>query len=83
MNFIKKIPKSIDNAIQNITDEPTQSIGTLIKDAIYLRFGHISYDAKKRRLFEKYGLLELEKLPDGPDKERRIAAISPIRQMHL
>ena len=62
MNFIKKIPKSIDNAIQNITDEPTQSIGTLIKDAIYLRFGHISYDAKKRRLFEKYGLLELEKL---------------------
>ena len=57
MNFIKKIPKSIDNAIQNITDEPTQSIGTLIKDAIYLRFGHISYDAKKRRLFEKYGLL--------------------------
>ena len=28
-------------------------------------------------------LLELEKLPDGPDKERRIEAISPIRQMQI
>ena len=32
---------------------------------------------------EVVNLLELEKLPDGPDKERRIAAISPIRQMQI
>ena len=32
---------------------------------------------------ELVNLLELEKLPDGPDKERRIAAISPIRQMQI
>ena len=32
---------------------------------------------------ELVNILELEKLPDGPDKERRIEAISPIRQMQI
>ena len=28
-------------------------------------------------------LLEIEKLPDGPEKEKRLEAISPIRQMRI
>lgn len=32
---------------------------------------------------ELVNLLELNKLPDGPDKERYIEAISPIRQMRI
>lgn len=55
-----KIPHSVDNAIKNLTDEPTKSIGALIKDAFYLRFGSVSYKAEKRRILEKYGLIEFE-----------------------
>ena len=54
------MPNCVDNAIKNLTNEPAMSIGTLIKDAIYLKFGSISYKAEKRRLYEKYGLIELE-----------------------
>lgn len=60
MTFKIEVPQSVDNAINNLADEPTKSIGTIIKDAIYLRFGNISYNADKRRIYEKYGLLEFE-----------------------
>lgn len=54
------LPNCIDNAIKNLTDEPTKAIGTIIKDAIYLKFGSVSYNAEKRRILDKYGLNKLE-----------------------
>lgn len=60
MDFKIELPPSVDNAVQNITDEPTKKIGSLIKDALYLRFGSVSYKAEKRRILEKYGLIEFE-----------------------
>lgn len=41
---------SIDNAIKNITDKPTQSIGTTLNDIWFLMFGGISEKADKKRL---------------------------------
>lgn len=55
------ISDSANHAIKNLTDCPTKRIGQIISDAIYLKFGDISYKAKQRQVFEKYGLLELEK----------------------
>lgn len=60
MDFNLNAPQSINDAVQNLTDKPTKIIGTLIKDALYLRFGSTSYQAEKRRILEKYGLLEFE-----------------------
>ncbi len=60
MDFKIELPSSVDNAVQNITDEPTKKIGSIIKDALYLRFGSVSYKADKRRILEKYGLIEFE-----------------------
>lgn len=54
------LPDSIDTALKNLTDEPTKVIGTLIKDALYLKFGSVSYNADKRRILEQYGLNEFE-----------------------
>lgn len=56
-----QLPNCVDNAIKNLSDSPTKIIGDLIKDAIYLKFGSVSYNAEKRRILEKYGLIELEK----------------------
>ncbi len=55
------LPDSVDNTIKNVTDEPAKSIGSLIKDALYLHFGHVSYKAEKRHILEKYGLIEFER----------------------
>lgn len=60
MDLKIELPKSVDNAFQNLTDKPTKNIGTLIQDALYLRFGSISYNAEKRRILEKHGLIEFE-----------------------
>lgn len=57
---MQKLPDFVDNAIKNVTDNPTKEIGKLIKDAIYLKFGSTSYNAEKRRILEKYGLIEFE-----------------------
>lgn len=56
---MEQLPQCADNAIKNLTDAPTKSIGNLIKDAIYLKFGSVSYNAEKRRILEKYGLTHL------------------------
>lgn len=45
-----KLPDSIDNAIKNLTDEPTKNIGKTLGDIWFLVFGNISLAADKRRM---------------------------------
>ena len=41
-SLIDLVPDSIDNAVKNVTDKPTQNIGTTLADIWYLVFGGIS-----------------------------------------
>ena len=59
--LIDLVPDSIDNAVKNITDKPSQSIGTTFADIWYLVFGGISQAAEKRKLKYSYALQEFEK----------------------
>lgn len=60
-SLIDLVPDSVDNAVKNITDKPTQTIGTTFADIWYLVFGGISQAADKRRLKYSYALQEFEK----------------------
>ena len=44
------LPASIDNAVKNLTDKPTQGIGQTLADVWYLVFGGITHAADKRRM---------------------------------
>lgn len=44
------IPDSVDNALKNLTDSPTQNAGQTFGDIWYLVFGGISYAADKKRM---------------------------------
>lgn len=59
--LIDLVPDSVDNAVKNITDKPTQNIGTTFADIWYLVFGGISQAAEKRKLKYSYALQEFEK----------------------
>lgn len=59
-SFIDLIPDSVDNAVKNITDKPTQNMGTTLADIWYLVFGGISQAAEKRKLKYSYALQEFE-----------------------
>lgn len=58
--LIDLVPDSIDNAVKNITDKPTQNIGTTFADIWYLVFGGISQAAEKRKIKYSYALQEFE-----------------------
>lgn len=60
-SLIDLVPDSIDNAVKNITDKPTQNMGTTLADIWYLVFGGISQAAEKRKLKYSYALQEFEK----------------------
>lgn len=60
-SLIDLVPDSVDNAVKNITDKPTQNIGTTLADIWYLVFGSISQAAEKRKLKYAYALQEFEK----------------------
>lgn len=60
-SLINLVPDSVDNAVKNITDKPTQKIGTTLADIWYLVFGGISQAAEKRKLKYSYALQEFEK----------------------
>lgn len=57
VNVLPEIPESIDNAIKNVTDLPSKSVGQTLSDCWFLAFGGISQAAEKKRI--KYAL-ELE-----------------------
>lgn len=59
-SLIDLVPDSVDNAIKNITDKPTQNMGTTFADIWYLVFGGISQAAEKRKLKYSYALQEFE-----------------------
>lgn len=59
-SLINLIPDSVDNAIKNVTDKPTQNIGTTFADIWYLVFGGISQAAEKRKLKYYYAFQEFE-----------------------
>lgn len=58
--LIDLVPDSVDNAVKNITDKPTQNMGTTLADIWYLVFGGISQAAEKRKLKYSYALHEFE-----------------------
>lgn len=47
---LPELPDSIDNAVKNLTDKPTQRIGQTLSDIWYLVFGGLSHAADKRRM---------------------------------
>lgn len=47
---LPNVPDSVDNALKNLTDQPTHSIGTTLGDIWFMVFGGISHAADKRRL---------------------------------
>lgn len=68
-SLIDLVPDSVDNAVKNITDKPTQNMGTTLADIWYLVFGGISQAAEKRKLKYSYALQEFEKeLKEKMDK---------------
>lgn len=85
-SLINLVPNSIDNAINNIIDKPTQNIGTTLADIWYLVFGGISQAAEKRKLKYSYALQEFEeelkekisKIPEDKLVEPDIQIIAPI-----
>lgn len=60
-SLIDLVPDSVDNAVKNITDKPTQNMGNTFADIWYLVFGGISQAAEKRKLKYSYALQEFEK----------------------
>lgn len=69
-----ELPDSVDNAIKNLTDAPTQNAGKTLADLWYLIFGGISLKADKVRLkyaadLEKYNQ-ELKQTTNEIPKEK-------------
>lgn len=58
---LNTLAEPIANSAKNITDKPTQNIGTTLADIWYLVFGGISQAAEKRKLKYSYALQEFEK----------------------
>lgn len=58
---LNTLVEPIANSAKNITDKPTQNIGTTLADIWYLVFGGISQAAEKRKLKYAYALQEFEK----------------------
>lgn len=59
-SLIDLVPDSVDNAVKNITDKPTQNMGTTLADIWYLVFGGISQAADKKKLKYSYALQKME-----------------------
>ena len=83
--LIDLVPDSVDNAVNNITDKPTQNIGTTLADIWYLVFGGISQAAEKRKLKYSYAIQEFEKelkekiskIPEDKLVEPNIQVVAP------
>ena len=70
-----QLPHSLDNALENLTDEPTKSVGTTLSDIWFLVFGDISHAAEKRKLkyaadLKKFRLDLEEKTSSIPDEKK-------------
>ena len=45
-----EVPECIDNAVDNLLDKPTNTIGQTISDCMFLVFGGLSQKAALKRL---------------------------------
>lgn len=54
VSILPEVPKSVDNAIENLTDLPTKGIGQTLSDCWFLIFGGVSQLAEKQRI--KYAI---------------------------
>lgn len=70
------IPDSVDNALKNLSDEPTKNMGATLGDLWFLVFGGISHAADKRKLKYAHELetykMELEESIEKIPAEKRI-----------
>lgn len=60
-SVLNTLAEPIANSFKNITDKPTQNMGTTLADIWYLVFGGISQATDKRKLKYSYALKEFEK----------------------
>lgn len=76
------LAEPIANSAKNITDKPTQNIGTTLADIWYLVFGGISHTADKRKLKYSYALQKMEnELKDNITKIPENKLIEPDIQI--
>lgn len=54
------LPDSVDNALENLSDEPTKEIGLFIRDILYRCFGNSHYKTEQMQLLRKRCLAELD-----------------------
>lgn len=82
---LNTLAEPLANSAKNITDKPTQNMGTTLADIWYLVFGGISQVAEKRKLKYFYALQEYEnelkkkvsKIPEDKLAEPDIQIIAP------
>lgn len=84
ININPNLPESVDNAIKNVTDLPTQGIGQTLSDCWFLAFGGISQAAEKKRVkyakdLEKFKKELEDSLETVPEQRRK----EPTTQMVL
>nr|DAH88955.1 MAG TPA: protein of unknown function (DUF4393) [Caudoviricetes sp.] len=84
ININANLPESVDNAIKNVTDLPTQGIGQTLSDCWFLVFGGISQAAEKKRVkyakdLEKFKKELGDSLETVPEQRRK----EPTTQMVL
>lgn len=60
MPELPPIPDSVDNALRNLSDKPSKSIGDAFGDIFYLVFHSFTYAADRKRLEDKYNLQQYE-----------------------
>lgn len=60
-SLLDTLAEPIANAAKNITDKPTQNIGTTLSDIWYIVFGGVSQIAEKRKLKYAFALQEFKK----------------------
>lgn len=71
-----ELPESIDNAVKNITDKPSATIGETISDCMFLVFGGLNQKAALKRAKYAYDLevfkKDLEKKLNAVPEENRL-----------
>lgn len=82
---LNTLTEPIANSAKNLTDKPTQNMGTTFADIWYLVFGGISQAAEKRKLKYSYALQQFEnelkekisKIPEDKLIEPDIQVVAP------
>ncbi len=79
---LNTLAEPVANAAKNITDKPTQNVGTTLADIWYLVFGGISQAAEKRKLKYSYALQVFKKeLQDKISKIPKDKLVEPDIQI--